>query len=226
MTVNNLSLAPPAPDADSVWQTQWLVPAATGCTSSADSCHNGGKNPFVYFESNGTCWSGQNAAFLVGGGVTLTYPGETQITAPGACSYTLGPLGRITIDVPIADVSLDAGVAPLNPNRLFSVTASTMTLLEPAETNQPSIQPFQLFTGPIGGDLFDLIDVVRAYDASVDAGGGGRCHSTHGDGHITGRSGAPAHFTVDADNCNGNHGQVHGELGGAIRPVRHLDCEG
>ena len=214
MTVNNLSLAPPAPDADSVWQTQWLVPAATGCTSSADSCHNGGKNPFVYFESNGTCWSGQNAALLVGGGVTLTYPGETQITASGACSYTLGPLGRITIDVPIADVSLDAGVAPLNPNRLFSVTASTMTLIEPAETNQPSIQPFQLFTGPIGGDLFDLIDVVRAYDASVDAGGGGRCHSTHGDGHITGRSGAPAHFTVDADNCNGNHGQVsHSDTG-------------
>ena len=208
MTVSNLSLDPPAPDAFAVWQTQWLVPASPGCTSSADSCHNGGKNPFVYFESNGTCWSGQNAALLLGGGVTLTYPGTTQITAPGACSYTLGPMGTITIDVPIADVSLDPGVAPLSADRLYSVTASTMTLTEPAETNQPSIQPFQLFTGPIGGDLFDLIDVVRAYDA-VGASGGGTCKHGHGSGHIQGHNGSPASFAVDADNCNGNHGQVH-----------------
>jgi hypothetical protein len=146
----------------------------------------------------------------VGGGVTLTYPGTTQITAPGACSYTLGPMGTITIDVPIANVSLDPGVAPLDPNRLYSVTASSMTYIEPAETNQPSLQPFQLFTGPIGGDLFDLIDVVRGYDAVPSGGGGGGgCHSNHGDGHIAGAHGGTAHFTVDADNCGGNHGQVH-----------------
>src|SRR5207244_2886971 len=80
-----------------------------GCTSTAASCQNGGKNPFVYFESNGTCWSGENAALLVGGGVTLTYPGTSQITASGACSYVLGSFGSITIDVPISGVSLAGG---------------------------------------------------------------------------------------------------------------------
>jgi hypothetical protein len=169
MTINNLSLTPPAPDTVAVWQTQWLVPASPSCTSSAASCVNGGKNPFVYFESTGTstsCWSGQNAAQLLGGGVTLTYPGTKQITAPGACSFVLGPSGTITIDVPIADVSLDPGVAPLS-NRLFSVTASTMTLDAPAESVPPNPGNFQVFTGPIGGVLFDLIDVVRGYDAVV-----------------------------------------------------------
>src|SRR5437588_56687 len=111
MTVNNMSLNPPAPDTVAVWLTQWLVPADPGCTSTADSCKKGGKNPFVYFELNGTCWSGENAALLLGGGVTLTYPGTKQITAPGACSFVPGPFGSVTIDVPISDVSLDAGVA-------------------------------------------------------------------------------------------------------------------
>ena len=209
IVVSNLSLTPPAPDAVAVWQTQWLVPAATGCTSDAPSCVNGGKNPFVYFESNGQCWSGQNAAVLVGGGVSLTYPGTTQISAPGACSATLGPMGTITIDVPIASVGLDPGVAALNPNRLFSVTASTMTLSAPPESVPPDPGGVGLFTGPIGGVLFDLIDVVRAYDAIPAAGGGGGgCHHNHGDGHIQGAHGGRAHFTVDSDNCNGNHGQV------------------
>jgi hypothetical protein len=166
MTINNLSLTPPAPDTVAVWQTQWLVPASPSCTSSAASCFDGGKNPFVYFESTGTstsCWSGQNAAQLLGGGVTLTYPGTKQITAPGACSFVLGPSGTITIYVPIADVSLDPGVAPLS-NRLYSVTASTMTLNAPPESVPPNPGNFQVFTGPIGGVLFDLIDVVRGYD--------------------------------------------------------------
>src|SRR5437588_871870 len=132
MMVNNLSLTPPVPDAVAVWLTQWLLPAAPTCSSSADSCKNGGKNPFVYFESNGTCWSGENAAQLIGGGVTLTYAGTKQITAPLACSFVLGPFGTITIDVPVADVSLDAGVAPLT-NRPFRVTASSMTLPAPRD---------------------------------------------------------------------------------------------
>src|SRR5205085_7568774 len=34
MTVNNMSLTPPAPDAFAVWLTQWLVPANPGCTST------------------------------------------------------------------------------------------------------------------------------------------------------------------------------------------------
>jgi hypothetical protein len=210
MIVNNLTTLPSAPDAFAVWQTQWLVPADPGCTSTADSCTKGGKNPFVYYESNGTCWSGENAALLLGGGVTLTYPGAKQITASGACSVVPGPFGRITIDVPISDVSLDAGVAPFS-NRLYSVTASTMTLNAPAETNSPSTQPFMLFTGPIGGVLFDLIDVVRAYDfvpgAAGGGGGGGGCHEGDGDGHIKGEFAGLASFHVAAHECdNGDQG--------------------
>ena len=204
MTVNNLTLAPPAPDAVAVWLTQWLVPADPGCTSTAASCKNGGKNPFVYFESNGTCWSGENAALLLGGGVTLTYPGTKQIAAPGACSFALGSFGMITIDVPIADVSLDAGVAPLT-NRLFSVTASTMTLTVPPESVPPNPGKFRIFTGPIGGVLFDLIDVVRAYDfvpgAGGGGGGGGGCHEADGDGHIAGEHTGQMRFHFDADAC-------------------------
>jgi hypothetical protein len=206
MTVNNLTLTPPAPDAVAVWLTQWLVPAATGCTSTARSCPDGGKNPFVYFESNGTstsCWSGENAAQLLGGGVMLTYPGTTKITASGACSFTLGPFGTITIDVPISDVSLDPGVAPLSPNRLYSVTASTMTLNAPPESVPPNNM---IFTGPIGGVFFDLIDVVRAYDAIPTAEGGG-CHEGDGDGHIQGQQSGQASFHVDEDDCEDHDGE-------------------
>ncbi|MFY9550981.1 MAG: hypothetical protein WAU32_07510 [Thermoanaerobaculia bacterium] len=203
-TVNNLSLAPPLPDTVAVWLTQWLVPADPACTSSSDSCTKGGKNPFVYLESNGTCWSGENAAQLLGGGVTLTYPGTKQITAPGACSFTLGPLKTISIDVPIADVSLDPGVAPLS-SRLYSVTASTMTLTAPPESVPPNPGNFQLFTGPIGGVLFDLIDVVRAYDFLPGAGGGGGgggCRVGDGDGHINGEHSGQASFHFHKDECD------------------------
>jgi hypothetical protein len=205
MTVNNLTLAAPAPDTVAVWLTQWLVPAATGCSNTLAPCKKGGKNPFVYLKSDGTCWSGQNAAQLLGGGVMLTYPGTTQITAAGACSYTLGPFGTITIDVPISDVSLALGVAPLSPNRLYSVTASTMTLNAPPETVPPDET---LFTGPIGGVFFDLIDVVRAYDAIPTAeGGGGGCHEGDGDGHIQGQQSGQASFHVDEDDCEDHDGE-------------------
>jgi hypothetical protein len=213
MTINNLSLTPPTPDTDAVWLTQWLVPADPACTSSADSCKKGGKNPFVYFESNTTgtsCWSGENAAILVGGGAALTYPGTKQITAPGACSFVLGLFGTITIDVPIADVSLAAGVAPLSANRLYSVTASTMTLATPdAEHPAPSngvhtaVGGVTVLNSPVGGQLFDLIDVVRAYDFVPGAGGGGGgCHEADGDGDVPGNNGGSAHFHFHEDNCN------------------------
>jgi hypothetical protein len=215
MTINNLSLTPPAPDTVAVWLTQWLVPADPGCvdTLTTDSCKTGGKNPFVYFESNLTgtsCWSGENAAFLVGGGSALTYPGTKQITTPGACSFVLGPFGRITIDVPITDVSLPTGVAPLSPNRLYSVTASTMTIAAGnAETKQPDkgvhslVGGVDVFNSPIGGQLFDLIDVVRAYDFVPGAGGGGGgCHEADGDGDVPGNNGGSAHFHFHEDNCN------------------------
>ena len=199
MTVNNLSLvAPGAPDPVAVWSTQWLLPADPACTSTAASCKHGGKNPFVYFESNGTCWSGENAATLVGGGAMLTYPGTKAITSPGACSFRLGPFGTITIDVPIADVSLDAGVAPLS-NRLFSVTASTMTLSAPPEMVAP--------VANIGGVLFDLIDVVRAYDFVPGGAGGGGCHEADGDGAFQGEQ--SGNFQSDEDACE--DGDQNGE---------------
>ena len=215
MIVNDLtSLTPPAPDTVAVWLTQWLAPADPACTSSADSCKKGGKNPFVYFESHGTstsCWSGENAAILVGGGAALTYPGTKQITATGACTVVQGPFGTITIDVPIADVS---GVAPLS-NRLYSVTASTMTILagdaeHPVPDNGVTtpIGHVSVLNSPVGGQLFDLIDVVRAYDFVPGAGGGGGggggggCHTADGNGDEPGSKGGKAHFDMHEDDCN------------------------
>jgi hypothetical protein len=90
----------------------------------------------------------------LGGGIILTYPGSKAITAHGACQAVMGPNGTITIDVPQADVDLD-GVPPLD-SKLYSVTASTMTLPAPANS-VPSL-------GGIGGVYFNLIDVVRGYD--------------------------------------------------------------
>jgi hypothetical protein len=165
LTVSNLSTAaPPAPDPDRVlvWQTQWLLPSAPSCTSTAASCQNGGRNLFVYAVSDHggpiRCWVGENAVEAVGGGVSLTYPGAEQITAPGACTAQTGPNGKITIEVPISKVSLDAGVSPF-ANRLYSVTATTMTYTQPPET-VPSL-------GGIGGTLFDVIDVAPGYDLAL-----------------------------------------------------------
>jgi hypothetical protein len=208
MTVNNLTIPTvPAPDAFAVWLTQWLVPAATACDPTVASCRDGGKNPFVYLKSDGTCWSGENAVQRNGGGVMLTYPGGKAITAPGACSYTPGPLGTIAIDVPVADVSLPAGVAPLS-NRLYSVTASTMTMLLPPE--DPPAVAATIPVGSVttvnvrrlGGQPFDLIDVVRAYDFVPGTGGGGGCRSADGDGDEPGRDGGRGHFHFHHDNCN------------------------
>src|SRR5205085_6620764 len=113
MTVSNLNFA--EPDGVLVWQTQWLFPSAPGCTSSAPSCVNGGRNLFVYAESVSggaiQCWVGENAVQALGGGVTLTYPGATQLTG-SACSSQSGAPGTITIDVPLSAVGLDPGVAP------------------------------------------------------------------------------------------------------------------
>ncbi|HXM92728.1 MAG TPA: BBE domain-containing protein [Candidatus Dormibacteraeota bacterium] len=130
-------------------------------------------------------------------------PGTKQITAPGACSCVTGPFGKITIDVPIADVSLDTGVAPIS-SRLYSVTASTMTLLAPPESVPPDAGgSFKAFSGPIGVVLFDLIDVVRAYDFVPGAGaGGGVCREADGTGDVPGNKGGSAHFHFHEDDCN------------------------
>ncbi|HEX8077647.1 MAG TPA: hypothetical protein VF511_07515, partial [Chthoniobacterales bacterium] len=149
MRINNLSLAPTPmqdPDTTLVWHTQWLVPS----TSDA----NGGKNFHVYAESNNgaalQCFYGQNAATAVGGGVALTYPGTAALPATN-CQRTLGPNGSIVIYVPLANVN-EAGAID---NLLHEVTASTMTLSEPANTVTP-------FAG-IGGSLFNVIDVAQTY---------------------------------------------------------------
>jgi hypothetical protein len=114
----------------------------------------------VYAESNQggaiQCWVGQSAVEQIADGVQLTYPGITQITAPGACAVVPGSNGSITIDVPLSQVSLDPGVAPFS-STLYSVTASTMTL--PAQANSVP------WASGIGGVPFNLIDVARAYDA-------------------------------------------------------------
>jgi hypothetical protein len=114
----------------------------------------------VYAESTSggaiRCWSGENAAIAQGGGVSLTYPGTNEITAPGACKAVMGPKGSITIDVPKEAVSLEAGTAPLD-KFLYSITASTMTLPQQANAVQP--------VAGLGGSLFNLIDVVQAYNS-------------------------------------------------------------
>jgi hypothetical protein len=161
--VANMSTAAaltPDTDSDLVWQTQWLVPASASCDPSLASCASGGLNFDVYAEWTGSgsvqCWAGQNALEQNAEGVQLTYPGTTQLTAPGACSVVGGPNGTITIDVPVTLVSLDPGVAPYS-STLYSVTASTMTL--PAQANSVP------WTGGVGGIAFNLIDVAPAYDA-------------------------------------------------------------
>jgi hypothetical protein len=149
MKLNNLSLAPTTtqdPDLDLVWLTQWLVPSSTD--------PNGGKNFFVYAESfNGApvqCFAGENAELFVGGGVTLTYPGTTQLPAAN-CQVATGRNGTITIDVPLSNVNEPGAI----DNHLHEVTASTMTLQERANTVPP--------VSGIGGSLFNLIDVAQGY---------------------------------------------------------------
>src|SRR5204862_6088306 len=86
----------------------------------------------------------------VGGGGVITYPGATTLPASN-CVSALGPNGTITIYVPLSTVS---EIRPID-NRLHEVTASTMTLAQPANST-PSF-------GGIGGSLFNLIDVAQSY---------------------------------------------------------------
>jgi hypothetical protein len=163
MKVANMSTAAPvSPDTDGdiVWLTQWLDPSDPACASPAPSCQNGGLNFFVYGESTSggavQCWTGQNALEQNTGGIALTYPGSTQIAAPGACNVQTGANGSITIDVPRSLVSLDPGVAPFS-SKLYSVTASTMTLAQPANTVP--------WSSGVGGIFFNVVDQARSYDA-------------------------------------------------------------
>jgi hypothetical protein len=152
MQLNNLSLAPTTaqdPDPDLVWLTQWFVPST--------SEPNGGKNYHAYAESlNGgalQCFVGQVAIKFVGGGGVLTYPGGLTALPAANCQSTLGPNGTITIYVPLSSVPVNDPI----DNRLHEVTASTMTLQQPANT-----VPQDPLLGT-GGSFFNLIDVAQAY---------------------------------------------------------------
>jgi len=152
MELNNLSLAPTVaqdPDTDLVWLTQWFVPSTTDAT--------GGRNFHVYAEStNGgalQCFTGQNAAASNGGGFSMAYPGGMTALPPENCQSTLGPNGTITIYVPLSMVNEPGSI----DNRLHEVTASTMTLTQPANANP------DLIGSGVAGSLFNLIDVAQGY---------------------------------------------------------------
>jgi hypothetical protein len=152
MQLNNLSLAPTTaqdPDPDLVWLTQWLVPSTSDAT--------GGRNFHVYAESTSggalQCFFGQNAAATNGGGFSLAYPGGLTALPPANCQSTLGPNGTITIYIPLSSVN---EADPID-DRLHEVTASTMTLTQPANTNP------DLVGSGLAGSLFNLIDVAQGY---------------------------------------------------------------
>jgi hypothetical protein len=169
ITVADLtSLAPKAGvapgDDELVWNVQW--------TRTASGEPNHGRHYHVYMAStNGGAprfYVGDSAFQALGGGVTTTYPGSTLVTG----SYTPTAPGTITIDVPVA------AVTPAGPvDATFrSVTASTMTLPEPAES-VPNL-------GGVGGVFFNLVDVAPAYDFIegfvTTAGHGHRDYSGNG----------------------------------------------
>jgi hypothetical protein len=140
------------PDTSLDWLVQWFVPSST--------FEDGGRNFFAYMESTDggepTFWDGEGAANLVPlpecCQALFTYPGKNQITG----SYTPTAPGTITIDVPVADVNEPGAIN----DTLYSVTASTMTLVEPANT----IAPFVFEGYWAGGDAFSLIESAPSYD--------------------------------------------------------------
>jgi hypothetical protein len=171
-----------------VWNTQWKVPSSTDL--------QGGAYFHAYMESVAgaapTFWVGQNALEFTGS-FTQTYPGSTKVTG----SYTPTAPGVITINVPVDAVNEPN---PLNGLLLYSVTTASMTLDGNAEivTN--------MFGVPLGGTLFNLVDVAPAYDfnPAVATPPFQICHEADGDGDVNGRNGGSAHFHFDRDACAGD----------------------
>ena len=160
LKVSDLTSLTPSPAAAAggpveVWQMQWHVPSKSNAADPTKGDPNGGKLFFAYMESQAgqapTCWDGENATEVNGGGVLLTYPGINQLPAT-ACTYTATAPGTITMTVPVADVTEPDA---LN-NILYSATASTQLLAAPAETGGS--------LGGIGGQPFSLVDVAPAFD--------------------------------------------------------------
>jgi len=132
-----------------MWLAEWFSPSRTDA--------KGGKNLFASMEStNGarpTFWVGESAErALPTRAPSFTYPGARRVTG----SYTRSAPGTITIVVPAS-----AAFAP-NPvaATLFSVTASTMTLAEPAE----KLRPVRDAIGYYGGSFFTLVDSAPSFD--------------------------------------------------------------
>ena len=211
MVINNLSLTPTPvdamnsyydPDPDLVWLTQWFVP------SPADG--DGGKNYHVYAEaySDGTnpptlqCFLGESANLLVSGGATITYPGDITALPAANCQMTPGPNGVINIYVPIASVTVAGAI----DNRLHEVTASTMTLPQPANSN-PNL-------AGLGGLTFNLIDVAQGYvfDPTVVRAVSQKTHDIAGTFDIelplTGTPGVECRMNTAAD-TGANAGRDH-----------------
>ena len=156
MTVGDLTSLSPPPTAggtDLVWQISWLRPERRDAGGGGDA--NGGHHFFAYMESNNgaapVCFEGDAAFDTAGNGALRSYPGLNQISG-AACSYTPTAPGTITIDVPIVDVS---PTIPID-STLYSVTAATMTLSQPANTVQS--------VSGIGGTPFNLIDAAAPFD--------------------------------------------------------------
>jgi hypothetical protein len=138
------------------WVVQWFVPSSTS--------EGAGRNFFAYMESTDggapTFWDGEGAIAgnPLNGAEIFTYPGANQITG----SYTPTAPGTITIDVPIVDVMEPGAI----DDTLYQVTASTMTLAEPANTFAPfdvegCCPPHEY---RVGGSPFNLIESAPPYD--------------------------------------------------------------
>jgi len=170
-----------------VWNTQWKVP------SSSDP--NGGAFFHAYMESVAgkppTFWVGQNALEFTGS-ITMTYPGSTQVTG----TYTATAPGLITINVPVDAVKESDPASRL----LYSVTTASMTLNVNAEAVP------NLSGAGVGGNLFNLVDVVPAYDfdPARPTPPFRTCHPADGDGTVNGGKGGSAHFHFDRDACEGD----------------------
>lgn len=166
MKVANLrTLAAPSGSGGTV--VDWLTAWHQDCTHQP-GCPYNGHVWFVYMESDRgakpTFFSGESRNLCC---AFVTYPGTNQIpatTSNGQCikthhvnCYVAGRPGKIVIDVPLAKVS-----TALRNHTLFSVTASTLTLPRPANSDNAACGQ------PSGcGVPFNVIDSAPAYNAKV-----------------------------------------------------------
>ncbi len=175
------SLAPPANSGGTVidWLIAWHQPCVHNLnattTPPAPACTTDGHLFFGYMESvNGgppTFYDGNSSSVPA---AFTTYPGLNQLTSTGTngvCASSTAAncydpqTGTIVIDVPLSDVA-----SPAVGNTLYSITASTLTLQAPGNSNNtqctsnPPPVP-NTGSGNNCGVLFNTIDSAPAYDA-------------------------------------------------------------